>query len=146
MTETQPQTVHFEGGQLVLHDGQPYFRMAFYGIFRKDIYGDRLHGIKVSESQEMERYAMFLVGGRLAMTVGTGQPEDHVVVDVIDVPKSVILESVDYTEHHPDWYVRTWLPNSLGGVWCYLMPVERMMEARGVKVPHGDYLKALDER
>lgn len=132
---TELSQIDFQGGKLVVRDGVPHFRMAFYGIFRSAIYGSQL-GPKVAAKQQLPGFKMH-IANLLAM-VSPGVEGDSVVVDIIDVPQDEILGQIDRTEHHPDWYVRTWLPGALGGVWCYLMPKERN---NGVPYPEGDYLK-----
>ena len=135
MASTDTNTIQFDGGLLHVLDGQPHFRMAFYGIYRYEIRGSTLGKLDLV-SQKLPGYSL-LVDQNLAQAVKTGQLQDHVVVDTIYVDFNKILQSVDYVEGHPKWYVRTWLPGVLdGGVWLYEMPANR---ARGVILPGGDY-------
>lgn len=138
LSET-PETVPFATGQAVVREGRQFLRMAFYGIFRAQFHGKRL-GEVVATNQRLAGAKMMLTSYGIAQVVKTDVPDQSVVVDVIEVPLENVLDSVDYTERHPHWYVRTWLPDQLGGVWCYLMPNARV-DKGSIEVPHGDYTK-----
>lgn len=127
----------------------PYVKVGVYGTLRSGQPADIAHfgNITIGNTRLEHNYlGTTTIKGHMT-SANLGFPyvslggEGDVVIEVYEVPRSVLLNSLDTYEGYPHHYNRTEVDTPYGKVWVYNVDVTTQ---RGIPIPSGDWSKYVE--